>query len=287
MLRAHYAPTLRRLFAVGLIILSAAPGSFSAAPVATESPVEFTRLDLADGRRLKNVVVKTYNASTDTVLVVADGRAMTIPLKLVPATFQAQLKGAPVSGQNMTIIATPKVIPPSAPAGPMVTFSVAPASTQYSGSRPQTLVQDPNQPGHWYDPRYVRQVAVPTRLAPPARSPTPQPAVDPLEAQRAVAQAQRSLQQHQSIALKHVDYYYRYEHRLGSNNISVSRIDFENDQPQPVTGWAGRYRTEGKVFIEFYDSKGGSQQRTTGTFEVLTEEKPDGQIKVEQFIRKS
>jgi hypothetical protein len=56
---------------------------------------------------------------------------------------------------------------------------------------------------------------------------------------------------------------------------------------EAVTGWTGRYRTEGKAYLEFFDSKGWSYSRATSRFEVLTEQKPDGALKVVDFLVKS
>lgn len=45
--------------------------------------------------------------------------------------------------------------------------------------------------------------------------------------------------------------------------------------------------TEGKAFIEYFDRKSRSYQRTTSTFEILTEQKPGEEIKVVDFTRRS
>lgn len=71
------------------------------------TPLEFVRLDLTDGRKLKKVVVKSYDATTGKLLVVASGKAMTIPIALVPKPFQDTLKAdARPAGDTTTAIPT-------------------------------------------------------------------------------------------------------------------------------------------------------------------------------------
>ncbi|MBZ5586652.1 MAG: hypothetical protein LAQ30_31590, partial [Acidobacteriia bacterium] len=45
---------------------------------AAEVPLRFDRIDLLDGRTLKNVVVKSYDATSDKLLLVADGTALLV-----------------------------------------------------------------------------------------------------------------------------------------------------------------------------------------------------------------
>jgi hypothetical protein len=111
-----------------------------------------------------------------------------------------------------------------------------------------------------------------------AYSPPPAPDVSPVPFEDARA--------HKDSALERARNYYRYEHRMGSANIRMTSIDFESNEPKSVTGWPGRYRTEGKALIQYSDGR-GSIQSTAELFEVLTEQKPGDSIKVVDFIRKS
>ncbi|MCF7689180.1 MAG: hypothetical protein K9N01_12870 [Cephaloticoccus sp.] len=89
--------------------------------------------------------------------------------------------------------------------------------------------------------------------------------------------------QHAAVAKKAVDNKFRYEVKLGSGNVTIMSIDFMEEDTKPVTGWP-RYRTEGKVGIAYYDSR-GEFKRTTRGFEALTEEK-NGSIKAVDVIAK-
>jgi len=99
-----------------------------------EKPVlEFERLDLADKRTLRQVVVRSYDASSDRFLVVASGKALNLPANLLPSALAEQLRrAAPASGNTVT--STPKSPPPSNPHPPRPAreseASAAPSDTQ-------------------------------------------------------------------------------------------------------------------------------------------------------------
>src|SRR3954463_1984455 len=61
-------------------------------------PLHFARLDLTDGRKLKNVVIKSYDAKSEKLLIVASGKAMTVPIRLLPPPYDQKLKSAPPTG---------------------------------------------------------------------------------------------------------------------------------------------------------------------------------------------
>ena len=74
---------------------------------------------------------------------------------------------------------------------------------------------------------------------------------------------------------------------MGSNSIIVQSVSLELSVPVSVPGWTGRFQTQGKAYIEYYDSKGRSFQRATSTFEVTTEQKPGEALQVVDFSRKT
>ena len=217
-------------------------------------PLRFTRLDLTDGRKLKNVVVKSYDAKSEKLLIIADGRAMTIPIASLPPPFNQQLKAAPGSGESVSMI-------PGRPATPLPRVAASAADQYYFEAAVPARQQ-------------ANTIA---RATPPAQRPSPS---DPML-------AAASLAQHQAAARARAEKYFRYEFQMGSNSISVTALEFELGVPSPVPGWSGRCRTDGKAFVEYFDSKGRSFQRTTSTFEIITEQPPNEPLKVIDFSRKS
>jgi hypothetical protein len=215
----------------------------------SEVSLKYATIDLTDGRKLKNVVVKSYDAKSERVLLIADGKAMSLPVAIFPKPLNEQVKSAPASGASVTSVAAP-------PPRPLVT-----SADQYmmeTAARPPAPQSRPPQ----------RPVTI--------RS-TPDPAA--VEAAR--------LRQHLAVAQARAQKFYRYEHQVGSNSITVTSLEFEFEPPKAL-GYSGRVETKGKAFIGFYDSfGGGSFQRTTSTFEIVTEEDPKEGIKVIDFTRKS
>ena len=200
-----------------------------------ETPMRFDRLDLNDGRRLKNVVVKAYDAKAEKLLLIASGKAMFIPIGLIPQPFQDRFKAdAPRSGSTATEVQAPAPVP----------------------------------------------------APPPAAGPSGAPASNP-DPEASEATQQRLLARHKQAALERAKNHYRYEFKVGSDASRVTALDFEVDEPEAVVGWPGRYRTQGKAYLEFFDAKGYSFGRTWSTFEVITEQKPKEALKVIDFARKS
>lgn len=227
-----------------------------AAPSAVASSLEFDRLDLTDGRKLRRVVVKTYDPTTDKLLIIADGKAMTIPRSLVPPPFRDQFKEVTRSGATVTTVPA-AVAPVVAVAANADASSSAPAPSVPSASRRTiTVVLDP---------------------------PRPKTSNQYMAANQGI-----DLNSHRDAALRRARNYFRFEFPLGSSSSIVSLGEIELTTPQLVPGWEGRCRTEGQVLLEIYDSRGRSFQRRTSRFEVVTERKADDDdIRVVELTPKS
>ena len=226
-------------------------GGSALAQSSRKAPLQIPRVELSDGREFTDVHVRFYDAKAEKVLVLTEGRAMTLPIALFPEQLHADLKSAPPSGGS---VSTTPVAPRPQPA------TIASAADQYG-----------------------TEIAVPT---PAPQQNIVQPAPPPRRQERPAA-PEFSPIRHQFAARSRATRHYRYEYQAGSNSISVTALDFDFSPPEPIPGWDGRCRTEGKAYLEFYDSKGRSFQRATSTFEVVTEEKPGSPVKVIDFTRKS
>lgn len=206
-----------------------------------ESPsLEFARLDLTDGRVLKNVSIKTYDPSSKRVLIVADGRASMVGLSVFPAPFDKQISSSAPRAGSSTMVAP---LPPAPKA----------------------------------------QVATVTRPAPNFSENRDSQRSEAAES----AKHQRDLYKHAEAARTRANRYFKYEYNLGSGAVHVRSVDLDARDPEPISGWTGRYRTEGRVNIEFFDSRGWSYSRSTAAYEVITETRPDGQIVACDFAVKS
>ena len=222
----------RRLCLIFLLI-----GSSTAFP-AERVPLNYDRIDLRDGRTLENVVIKTYDARTGRLLLLADGKAMIIPISLLPPPYNEALKKAPPSGGTSSST--------SAPAQP---------------HSPQARSRE----------QFERDAAE----------------SKPEAASQAEREQDKIRSAHQEKAQERATNFYQIEYQPGSNNITVTVLSFESSRPQVVEGWPNRFRTEGKAYLEYYNSVAHTYDRSTSTYEVLTEQKPGDELKVIQFLRKS
>jgi hypothetical protein len=238
------------LYLAAFLMLMGTSTIVGGATASDEVPLKFERLDLTDGRKLKNVVVKTYDAKTQRLLVIADGKAMMVPIASLPPPFNERLKSAPAAGGSVNTITPP------------LPRSMSSAADQYYLERAV-----PMQQPHVV---YVPQPAPVVRPAP----------VDPML-------AQATLKGHQDAARARASRYFRYVHQMGSNSIIVQSVSLELTVPATVPGWTGRFQTAGTAYIEYFDSKGRSFQRATSTFEVTTEQKPGEALQVVDFTRKT
>ncbi len=126
--------------AVLLVSLVSLLAPIEASSTDTEAtPLEYQRLDLTDGRKLRDVVIRSYDPAADRFLLVAQRKAMTIPAQLIPEPIAAKLKqAAPHSGGSVS--STPK-----SPSSPPSTHNVrqpAPAPTRPRPARPSDSARE-------------------------------------------------------------------------------------------------------------------------------------------------
>ncbi|HEX2101284.1 MAG TPA: hypothetical protein VHF69_11495 [Candidatus Synoicihabitans sp.] len=238
--------------------------------LAADEPVmSFVRLDLNDGRTLQNVVVKSYDAKSEKVLVVADGKALTVPVALVPPPFDRQLRAVRPSGESMSVV-------PGGPLPPATQTPVArPTAARSAPSNGRTTIVSPRSPRPAPRPTLVQSTGRATRHPTGSSTSYTRPAAPDV-----------GVAQHAAAARDRANRYYRFEPRVGSGSISVTALNIQLDSTTPIPGWTGRYRSQGRADLEYWDSKGRSVQRRSSTFEVETQEK-DGSVIVADFTRKT
>jgi|GEM_PF-3340112 len=217
----------------------------SALAWADDTPLVFERIDLSDGRSLKEVTIKTYDATSGRVLLIANGKASMVPLNVFPAPLDKQIAATAPRAGSTTMTMAQRTPPPAA----------APTTGQTTS---------------------------------PVPVPTSPPRIDRTYSDAAeVARAEAEVRQHAQAARNKADRYFRYEYRLGSNAVRIRSLDLDLGATEAVSGWSGRYRTTGKAYIEYFDSAGWSYSRTNSVFEVVTEQKPNGQIEAVDFTLRS
>lgn len=269
LLRAMFP--LRRLSHVACLLILVCMNVAGNATPASKPPLHFSRIDLVDGRSLTNVVVKSFDRASGKLLVIADGKAMTIPIALIPPPFDQALRAAPASGATVSTIHSPSPTP--APTAPLpVSVSPTPAAParakqDRSATPSGDTVASRAAAGNFVFPR-------PQRGSAPGIIHTTPSVLD--------AEA------HKAAALTRARSYYRFEFKIGSDAAAVTGLELDATPPQPIPGWDGRYRIAGAAYLEFYDSRGRSFQRRQSAFEVVTEQKSGAREPVVvEFTQKS
>jgi hypothetical protein len=88
---------------------------------------------------------------------------------------------------------------------------------------------------------------------------------------------------HKATVEERMTDYFQYEYIVGLNSGKVTSAKASVIEIVPVQGWPHRFRSSGKAYVEFYDAARRSFGRLTREFEVVTEEKGSGAIKVESL----
>lgn len=243
--RAHWRHFLAvKIIATCICVCALAWPTFAAEPAARPAgPLDFTRLDLLDGRKLQNASIKSYDAKNDQAIIVSEKKVLSVPVSLIPPPFATQVRALPPRPYSD--------VRPSAPANPAQTA----------------------------------EPAAPARVE--RKRPSPAPSPSPIDPEREARKLQETLAAHKEVAMARLEKYYRYEYMVGPISVKVTALDFEVSRPRAVPGWEGRYEMQGKAYLEYFDSRGGSFQRTTSAFEIVTEERPGDEIKVVDLTKKS
>lgn len=235
---------------LSFIFLCASLGAAVPKPI-----LEFVRLDLLDGRKLRNVVVKSYDAKTGKVLLVADGRALTVPLGLIPPPFCESLRtDAPPSGRSTATVATART---QSPASPPTT-----SPGRHAESTTTALPKRVSDSTHVY---MTDITATP--------NPIPPPSIE--------------FAAHSSAATERARRYYLTEMPHGSVPSYTLLHHIQLNCPEPIVGWPHRYRNIGTAQVEHFTSGNRSLGRLLSTFEVITEQKPGESVQVLDFTRKT
>lgn len=330
---------------------------------ADPAPVVLTydKITLSDGRILKHVVVKSYDAKTGKLLLLAEGQAMNLPVALVPDPLGATLQaGAPKAGGSTTStqernVYAPVILPTGPGGSPQVVTHAAKSADQKiqshldaarSVARTQTMgrhlggevkkitivscdLEDPVPAEGWIDRYKIRGTITydcldatgailrrdstrfeATTEFPPNRSSastlnyveltesgaprpagprlTPKQLADlngPTHKGPTVVHLEDPLAAHKKAAMEKARSYY--EASFATTGRAAPAMNYELGEPEPVSGWNGRWRTPGKVIFHNLDRGAKAYRDTTTTFEVETEATGDAAPQVVNFTQKA
>jgi hypothetical protein len=245
---------MRRVLLALFLSLLASGLAHATAPAVR--PVELKQLTLTDGRKFSGVTLVGYDAANDQFRISIGQDQLTLASSLIAEPSAAELRRA-----------APKLPPPaprpaqSAAPGAKAAPSSPPASP--SSSSPPAAAATAPAPM----PVAVSQPVYTTPFLPPSSTPAPVPAA------------------HRLAALDRAQLFYRLQLRAPSEAgyVLVHRVDV--NEPQPVAGFPGRFRTTGQAEFENFVRGNRSLGRTFSTFEVVTEQIGSEPVRVIDFLR--
>jgi len=88
-------------------------------------------------------------------------------------------------------------------------------------------------------------------------------------AEAALAKPDPVLEEVAKFAETHARTYFKYQDDPGSNIGTVTSADLYLEDPEPVPGWSGRYRVEGKAFRQYINNQASGFGRGSKEFEML------------------
>lgn len=124
---------------------------------------------------------------------------------------------------------------------------------------------------------YLVLVTLTTLLSAPAKAPAFE--LTPVATDGISEEAAR----HKATVEERMTDYFQYEYTVGPNSGKVASAKASVIEILPVQGWPHRFRSTGKAYVEIYDARRRTSNRISVKFEVETEEKSGGAIKVERL----
>lgn len=224
-------------------------GAVSAATVHLQ--LSFPQLELKSGDVLKDAVIRSYNNETDKVVVLSGRSVRSLGIAELPEAVVAKLheRLPPLTAEQKAEL--------EREAAEEARAAKREARKESSEKR-KDVVEEAREVRSESRKQTVRKVEK-DRISEEAL----------LEKVRSTAQA---------YVRRKVDY------RESSSSI-VLTSDYDMGDPEPVTGWTGRFRVTGRAYTREYNSQGGfiTGQRD---FEVLIQTKEKGSPEVVEFILK-
>ena len=122
---------------------------------------------------------------------------------------------------------------------------------------------------------YLLLVALTALLSAPAKSPASE--LTPVVADGISEEAAR----HKATVEERMTDYFQYEYTVSPGKVTSAKATVI--EILPVQGWPHRFRSTGKAYVETFDARRRTSSRISVKFEVETEEKSSGAIKVERL----
>ena len=194
----------------------------------------YKELRLKDGTVLTEAAVKSFNTTADTALVLSGKGLVSLPASLLPDEVTARLK------------------------------SLAPNLSK------EELAEAKSREAEKYDKavkRAERRQQEAEDEAKAAREATRN--LNVKQAETGGTKSDKEIEEVAKVAANQAKIYFTYQDDPHSNIGAVIKSDLQMDDPEPVPGWAGRYRVSGTAYRQYINNQSSGFGRGTKDFEIL------------------
>jgi len=205
-----------------------------AAAMVIDVNLPYKELRLKDGTVLTDAAVKSFNTTADTALVLSGKGLISLPTSLLPDEVTTRLK------------------------------SLAPSLSK------EELAEAKVREAEKYDKAVKKAEKRQQEAEDEAKAAREANRnLNVKQAETAVTNPDKLLEEVAKVAATQAKIYFTYQDDPHSNIGAVVKSDLQMDDPEPVPGWAGRYRVAGTAYRQYINNQSSGFGRGTKEFEIL------------------
>ena len=191
-------------------------------------------LRLKNGTVLAEVAVKSFNSTAETVLLLANKELISLPASVLPDEVNARLKElAPALSKEELVAAKAREA------------ALYEKTVQKAEHRQQQAEEEARAAREANRNLNVKQ------------------------AENAAPKGDKLIEEVAKVAATQARIYFTYQNDPHSNIGAVLGSELQMDDPEPVPGWAGRYRVEGTAYSKYINNQSSGFGRSAKEFEIL------------------
>ena len=194
----------------------------------------YKELRLKDGTVLNDAAVKSFNSTADTALVLSDKGLVSLPTSLLPDAVNTRLK------------------------------ELAPALSKEELAAAKAREAEQYDKAAKKAERRQQEAEEEARAAREANR-----NLNVKRAETTGTNPDKLLEEVAKVAAAQAKIYFTYQDDPHSNIGAVIKSDLQMDDPEPVPGWAGRYRVAGTAYRQYINNQSSGFGRGSKEFEIL------------------
>jgi hypothetical protein len=204
------------------------------AAVVVDVNLPYKDLHLKDGTVLTEVAVKSFNSTAETALLLTNKELISVQTSLLPDEVRARLKEL-----------VPNLSSAEQAAAKAHEAEVYDKAVKRAEHR-QEMAEE--------EARKARETSRSLNIK---------------LAENAATQQDKVIEEVARVAATQARVYFKYQDDPLSNIGAVTGSDLQLDDPEPVPGWAGRYRVTGTAYRQYINNQGSGYGRGAKEFDML------------------